>query len=469
MGCVGVVAGTILAQARRLNFFASAVWLIFAGVVLLIAFWKPRMAFAAMALIAGMVMAFVRCAENLKDENYIRQFYGQTVEIAGVIDGDPETDESGTKLKLKNLRFGGEEEVKNGVIYVSMTINHELARSDELVISGKLSEGFGTYVGYMYRPKIAKWSRSEPGDLTLKWRNAFAERIKGLIPETEVKLGQAYLLGIKSGLPDELDESLRTAGLTHIVVASGAHLSILVGVVRRIFGKVSRLFSVILAVIFILFFMSMVGFTPSIMRAGMMTILSLMMWYVGRKFSAWRLILIVAAVTLLIDPTFLTNLGWLLSFASYAGIMILGPKLRELFYGRKKPNYVAGMVITSIAATAMTLPITLYYFGQISLVSVVANLLILPTLPWVMGLVFLTGVVAGAPGVETVVAWCATRMLDFHIAVVEFFGGMEQFLIKMETGKWQVFLMYIVIWLLVIIWAWRRQKNRKKYGIMQVI
>ena len=191
--------------------------------------------------------------------------------------------------------------------------------------------------------------------------------------------------------------------------------------------------------------MAMVGWTPSILRAGVMVILNLAAWYVGRRFDPWRIIIIVAAFTLMLNPMFLINLGWLLSFASFGGIMILGPKMTQFFYGERKPGFVASVIMTTISATLMTLPITLYYYGTISLISVVANLLILPTLSVAMGLVFMTGVVSGIPGMDLVVSWCATRLLDFHIAVVEFFGKMKWFMVEIEPYQLWVFLFYGLI------------------------
>ena len=281
--------------------------------------------------------------------------------------------------------------------------------------------------------------------MVLKVRNWFSTRIKKLIPEPEVNLGMSYLLGMKSGLPDDLSENLRIVGLVHIVVASGAHLSILVEIAKKIFGKISRMASLIFSLIFILFFMAMVGWTPSILRAGVMAILTLVTWFVGRKISPIRMIITVMAGTLLINPMFVINLGWLLSFASFGGIMILGPILTRYFYGEKKPGFIGETVITTLSATLMTLPITLYYYGTISLISVVANLLILPTLSYAMGLVFLAGVVSGMPFIETMVAFVAQKLLEFHILVVNFFGSMGYFLIKIPEGQSWVFLIYLVI------------------------
>ena len=288
-------------------------------------------------------------------------------------------------------------------------------------------------------------ARAGPEDAVMVMRDWFSERVKQAVPEPEVNLGLSYLLGDKTGLSKEFSENLRAVGLTHMVVASGAHLAILVSVARRIFGRASRTLGLLMSVAFVVLFMAMVGWTPSIMRAGVMAILTLVSWYVGRKMAAWRLLLLTAAGTLMCDPEFLTNLGWLLSFASYAGIMIVGPRLTRFFYGERKPGFFGSTILTTIAATVMTLPITLYYFGAASLISVVANLLILPTLSVAMGLTFLAGVVAGAPGLSIAAGWCATLVLDYHIAVVEWFGSMRQFLVEVPKYQAGVFSIYVVV------------------------
>lgn len=443
---VGIIGGTVLALVLKINYFASFWWAILVLVLFIYAFIRPKVVFMVVMLITGMVLAFFRSSYELIGEYNIRQFCDKTVVVTGTIDGDPETDEKGTKFKLVNLMFGKNGEIKlAGSLYISEYKNDRLARGDLVTLSGKMSSGFGIYAGYMYQPTILKHLRPEPGDLILKVRNWFSARIKKLIPEPEVNLGMSYLLGMKSGLPDDLSDNLRIVGLVHIVVASGAHLSILVGIAKKIFGKISRMASLLFSLLFILFFMAMVGWTPSILRAGVMAILTLITWYVGRKVSPLRMIILVMAGTLMINPMFIINLGWLLSFASFGGIMILGPKLTKFFYGEKKPGFVGETVVTTLAATLMTLPITLYYYGTISLISVVANLLILPTLPYAMGLTFLTGVVSWVPGIEIVVAFVAQKLLEFHIAVVNFFGGMSYFLIKIPQYLPWVFLIYILI------------------------
>ncbi len=449
---VGVIFGVVMGLVFRINFFSSWWFLILALGLFILSYLRPKLLFVSLMFVAGMVVSFFRVANELAGENYVRQFFSQNIIVSGVIDGDAETDEAGTNFKIKDLCFGESGEYKTaGSIYVSGFRNSKIMRGDTVVLSGKLSEGFGIYAGYMYHPVVKEILHPEPGDFVLRIRDWFSGRVRQLVDEPESDLGLSYLLGMKSGLPDKLSESLRVVGLTHIVVASGAHLSILVEVAKKIFGRVSRFAGLLFSSLFVVFFMAVVGFTPSILRAGIMTLLTIIGWYVGRKIAPWRIILIVAAGTLVLNPMFIINLGWLLSFASFAGIMILSPKITGFFYGVKKPGFVANIIITTIAATFMTLPIVLYFYGTVSLISVVANLLILPTLPYAMGLVFLTGVANGIPAIETIISFMATKLLDFHIFVVNFFGQMENFLVKIEPFNGWVFLIYglLVVGLLI--------------------
>lgn len=344
------------------------------------------------------------------------------------------------------------------ILFIFMYVKPQFLTVGLCLISGMVLAFFRVAVVLSDVSETDKKIEDGTESLVLSARDFLAERIENRLSEREAKLGMSYLLGMKAGLDKELSEDLKTVGLTHIVVASGAHLSILVEIARKIFGKISRFSGLLFSILFILFFMCMVGWTPSILRAGIMAILSLCAWYVGRKVAAWRMILMVMAFTLVLNPMFLSNLGWLLSFASYGGIMMLGPAITKFFYGTKKPGFLASVVLTTIAATLMTLPITLYYFGQVSIISLIANLVILPTLPYAMGFTFFAGVFAGVPGIEMMFSFLAEKILSFHIATVGFFGSMEQFLIKIEPYNPWVFLLYLVI-LFPFLWTiWKKHK-----------
>ncbi|MBQ7802361.1 ComEC/Rec2 family competence protein [Candidatus Saccharibacteria bacterium] len=455
----GIVAGTVLSVALSMNFFTSVYWVIFAGISLIFSIIKPNYLTVSLALIAGITLGSFRVSSELSSKAVFEQLVGKNVVLSGEVQGDPDFDGSSSNLRLKVS-----EAEFSGTIFVSGFIDSRVERGDRIEISGKLSEGFGSFSGAIYRGEITRLEKPMPGSLLLKFRNGFAEQVRKNLGEEnsrEASLGLAYLLGMRNGLDEETLEILRLVGLTHIVVASGTHLGIIVEFFRKSFGKVSRFAGLFFSLIFILLFGELVGWTASIMRAALVSGLTLLAGYSGRKLGAGRVILFAMATTLLVNPMFLVDLGWLLSFGSFIGIMILNPRLTRFFYGEKKPGKIAEIILTTISATLMCAPILLFFFGSLSLISIVANLLILPTIPYAMLGTLLTGAIGFIPGV----GFLTNLLLKYHLFVMEFFSKQTSFLVQIPSGKTEVFLAYIVILLPFIFGDFIRASIKRKKRI----
>lgn len=460
--CIGVIIGAVLENMLRWNFFASPLWILLVVILCGCAYMCPNRLFWVAMVIAGVILVGVRASGDLAGEDYLRQFIGREVVVSGVVVGDPDVDENEMAVKLTNLKVNEEE--AGGAIYVQISGIRDAQRSDVLVLRGKLVEGFGNYSAVMYRPKVENIARPEPGDVFLEMRNWLAERVRKNVPETESALGLAYLMGMKNGLSDDVLEILRLVGLTHIVVASGTHLGIIVECVRKIFGKLSKFAGMLFAILFILIFGGLIGWTASITRAVIVVILTLVMKYVGREFEAWRILLIAMAITLMINPMFLTDLGWLLSFGSFGGIMLISPIVKEMLFGDKEPGKISEIIITTISAQILCIPVMLYYFGTISLISVVANLLILPTIPFAMGAVFLTGILEFVPFLGAILGKITTLLLDYHLLVMRFFAEQKMFLIEIEPENPWVFLLFLpVIGLFLVFFIKKKRLERQKW------
>lgn len=340
---------------------------------------------------------------------------------------------------------GGEWTKLDGVIYVRLSTTAKLERSDRIILRGKISDGFGTFVGSMYRPKLLEQQKPNPPDFFVQLKNWFSQAAHKFISSPAAELGLGYLMGMKTGLPADLVTTLQIVGMTHVVVASGAHLGILTNMAKKLFGKFSKFAGIFAALLMIGFFVMLVGFTPSMTRAGLVASLSLLVGYIGRKFSPLRLISLVGALTLLITPINLLNLGWQLSFASFFGILLLVPRIQKLLYGGKKVPWLAGMLITSIATSLVCAPILIYNFGSISFLSLVANLVILPTLPYAMLLVFLTGITSFWPMLAQVLGKMAELVLNLHINLVNFLSEKTMFVLAIEAEEPRIFLLYLPI------------------------
>ena len=263
-------------------------------------------------------------------------------------------------------------------------------------------------------------------------------------------LALSYLLGQKTQLSAEQKSKLRLAGLAHIVVASGYHLSIVVNIAKKRFGKISRFATSAGAVAMLLIYISITGFSPSMMRAGIIVLLSLWAWYFGRKYHPFRLLLYAAAITLLIDKNLITNVAWQLSFASYAGIVFLSPLIVSFLYGEQKPHYFSSIIIASISAQIFCLPLNVYYFGSISGLAIISNVLITPTIPIVMLLTFVTGIVNIVP-----IVFVLSKLLDFQQMIVDWISAIPWANLELASSDARVFLLYIIVGILIVLLKWR--------------
>ena len=442
LAALGVIAGDILIHIFRYEFFMSLAWLFVSLTLLIFTIIFPRKIFLPLAMIAGIILISFRATPDFLAEKTLKDAVGHEITIAATVQKDPNVSEDKTTLVLTPAALSGK-------LFASLPKDPKTAekiqRGDKLTLRGELKDGFGTYAGFLYRPEILNHEKGN--DPFLKIRDTLAENVRKNLPEKEAGLALGYLLGIKSGVDKDFEQTLRIVGLTHIIVASGTHLSILASFARKIFGRATRLFGFLGAAALIGTFVGITGLTPSMSRAAPVALLSLLAWYLGRDRSPARTLLIVAAGTLLLDPANLLDLAWLLSFASFTGIMVISPLIKSLFYGAsgtatsggvatstaKKPGYIAELVIASLSATFACAPILLYYFGSISLISIFANLLILPTISIVMALTLLTGVlnlVALTP-LAGVSAVPLKILLDYHFAVVNFLGEQKFFLISL--------------------------------------
>ncbi len=457
---IGIILGIVLSVVFRIIVFDSVIWLILVSFLFLYAIFQPFRFFAIVLFFSGIIVANYRVSFGLRNIKTIENYINETVEITGQVSGDPNLSDSYTAMKII---------YDHTPIYVQVYVpkSSEVKRGDFLTLKGELSEGFGIYSASMFRPELLKISRSS-SNLLLDLRDTFSKNVQESLAPEESSLGLAYLLGLKNGLSGEIIEILSIVGLTHIVVASGTHLSIIIEFIRKTFGKISRFAGLFFSILFILIFAELVGWTASITRAAIVSILTISMWYIGKNFSHVRIILISMCLTLLIDPMNLTNLGWLLSFGSFSGILILAPTMTKFFYGKKEPKMFSKILLASVSATLMTAPILLYYFGSISLISILANLLILPTIPFAMGFTFLTGLTGFLPSLgifkllSAIIVKITTVILDYHLLVMRFFGERTIFLIKIEPGKPAVFLMYFLIFLPIILLQIKKRKAQAR-------
>ena len=210
--------------------------------------------------------------------------------------------------------------------------------------------------------------------------------------------------------------------------------------------KISRYTALIMSSGLVLGFIAVTGMSPSMSRAGLVTALSLLTWYYGRKFHPLVLLPIAAAVTVMIRPSYAWgDVGWQLSFAAFGGVMIVAPLLQAFFFGDKEPGTVRQIMGETISAQLATLPIIIMTFGQISNVALIANLLVLPLVPLAMLLTFATGIGTIVPVVGIALALPTTWLLGYMTSVATYLANLPWAMSDIPIGAWALLLYVLLI------------------------
>lgn len=370
--------------------------------------------------IAGLLIGAWRGGIEQAGLEHYKPLYGKAVTVRGAVSDDAAYGPGGDqRLLLKDISIN--DASLNGQMWTSNDNDIAIKRGDTVTLHGKLEPGFGSVAASMFHASVSRISRPQPGDVGVRVRDWFAGGIRAAIPEPEASLASGYLVGQRSTLPADLDNQLKVDGLTHAVVASGYNLTILVSLGRQAFLGISKYLATVSAFGMIAGFILLSGLSPSMARAGLVASLSLAAWYYGRKIHPFVLLTFAAAITALINPFYIWgDIGWYLSFTSFAGVVILAPLIQHaLWRNRERPGVAAQIILDTMSAQAATLPIMILAFGHYSPYALLANLLVLPLVPLAMLLTFVAGT-GGLllPAVAYIFGLPATILLKYMTTVV---------------------------------------------------
>lgn len=452
LGCLFFVVGVWMAQYFPLSMW----WMIAATLLAVLGVWQRQVVVLPCIAVAGALFGICYGSVVTSGLEVYRPLVGAQIRIEGTVKEDLSTTPKGlVVLQLNHVRYKADD--MPGTVWVSLLGHPTIKRGDRVIVSGELSPGFGTLAASIFTAKVLSVSQPHPGDIGRVVRDWFADAIRKGIPEPEASLGIGYLTGQKSALPPDLAVALQIAGLSHIVVASGYNLTILVRLARRAFIKASKFLAVFASGIMIVGFIAMTGLSPSMTRAGLVSGLSLLTWYYGRQFHPFVLLPFAAAITVLFQPSYAWgDVGWQLSFAAFAAVMIVGPLLQAYFFGEKEPGIVRQVLGETVAAHIVTVPIVVPVFGLLSNVAIPANILIVPLVPLAMLLTFIVGVTALAmPSIVEIVGIPASWLLHYMTYTSQYLAGLPWAQTKLSPTWWMV-VGYIVLLIVACVYMQRK-------------
>lgn len=333
-----------------------------------------------------------------------------------------------------------------GKMVISGYGENSVLRGDKLIVTGKLYKRRGGKQAGISFANIKVTMRS--ASVIEKLRRDFLAGLATALPEPHDQFAAGLLIGQQSGLSNSVVTILRSVGLSHIIAVSGYNLTILAEVARRRIGKKSKYRSTVTSILLILLFVALAGSSASIARAAFVSILSLLGAHYGRSVKPLLLILLAACHTALSNPFNLwSDIGWYLSFLAFFGVLVVAPSVQNRIYRHKKePGSVAALLMETTSAQLMTIPIILYIFGEVSLVSLVANLIVVPFVPLAMLLSLLAGL-AGmiTPSLAGFVAWPARILLGFMLQISSLLSRIPHALQQAKISALIMAGMYVLI------------------------
>lgn len=289
-----------------------------------------------------------------------------------------------------------------------------------------------------------------------RWSDALSQRIDTLLDGDAGALFKALLCGDKNGMSRELRSALRISGLSHIAAVSGLHLSVLAGFCCALLGK-RRGFAA--AVPILILYAGLTGFSPSVLRAAVMTLLVIAGFFLRRESDPMTALFTALLLLTAANPFSLLSPSLLLSFAATLGILLFAPALADALPGppkqgllQKPAGYLVQCTAVSIAATVCTLPVSALFFSRISLLSVLSSLLVL----WAVELALALGIAvlllsALWPWAAVAAArWLLRPVLGYIVGAVRLLGGSPALTAASDSPYLLIVWAAVLIFLLVL-------------------
>lgn len=213
----------------------------------------------------------------------------------------------------------------------------------------------------------------------------------------EAYLASALISGDKKNLPWAIKNNFRDAGLSHLLAVSGYNVALIVSAISGLIkGRVGKKLEFVIIASVVISFVLLAGAKAPVIRAGIMGSLAALALKSGRASSGKRALLLAVTVMLAINPTLLVfDIGFELSVAATASILLLGPHLRKKL---QRLTDFAGLrtnLATALAANVGVLPLVTIVFLKLPLYALLSNLLVVPFIPPIMLFSFMSALLGG--------------------------------------------------------------------------
>jgi len=484
----GIFVSSLLPQ---LGFFTLHIILcagLIFGILLISALWSYKkfviIGFCILFLVLGIWQHQGAELRSMKSE--LRSFNdtGETITLIGIVASEPDIKEKSQKLtiEIKQLNYyAARSRSEKEKILATINRYPEYRYGDKLKITGKL-ETPPVYEDFNYKDYLAKdgiYSIANFPEIELmgsgfgnpliraifSLKNKFKTASRSFISPPQEGLLEALIFGEEGRISKEWKDKLNFTGTRHIAAVSGMNITIITFLIFALALSLGfwRNQAIYLTIFLLFLYILMIGAPASAVRAGIMAALFLAAQCFGRLSSGLRPVIFAATFMLAQNPLLLRlDVGFQLSFLAILGMIYLQPAFSGRFFS-KIPNPKVFPIRTTLSATlaaqTFTLPILIYNFGYISLISPITNILIVPFLAPITILIFLFGISA-------ILFWPLGFLLSlptwpfltYIVGIIDWFSKLPFASLTTENIHWiWLAISYLILGLI----TWRLQERQK--------
>ena len=301
--------------------------------------------------------------------------------------------------------------------------------------------------------------------------NILKNSIRG---EKESGLAEALLLGFRQDLDKELLQSYVLSGVVHIIAISGLHLALIFTILKFLMrpiykrrpGKWIAAFSII-AMLWAFSFLS--GASPSVLRSALMFSLLVIAENLNKHGSVYNSLFSSAFILLCIDPSWLWDIGFQLSYLAVLSIVIFYKPVYHLInFSPRIPDLLWQSIALTLSAQILTAPICILNFHQFPVYFLPANLLAVPLSSLILIGEILLCIIAWAPGLGQALGAILTKLIWFLNSYIEQISKLPySSWNQLEISAVQTLLMYVAIGSLGS-WTLKRQKTGLFIGLLSI-
>lgn len=366
-------------------------------------------------------------------EGPLTPFRNEVVTLRGQVAGSPRCTQTSCLfvLQVQEAQTADDSRRLAGRVQIRTSAGTELAYGRSVQVRGKLQaprpvlgfprvellsrDGIHEVLSYPL-VRLGPAAEPQPGSRLEALRIELEQRLGRVVPGTEGQLAAGLLLGRDVALPPDVRAQLRETGTSHLLAVSGLNVALVGGATLTLVSRpLVRPWSMIFTTLAVTLYTLLVGAPPSAVRAALMFGAAGLAASIGRLPDPLTSLVFAAAIMAAVDPSLILDLGFQLSFAATAGIVLFAGRLTPAWSGQGRS--LATTLGLTLAAQLMTMPLVLHTFHSLSLVSPLANMLVAPLLLPLMG-ASLLALVAGWTPELGVLAYPAWQLGNFMLTAI---------------------------------------------------